>query len=1473
MTPRTARRRLLALPVVALAAVGLAAVFGDDESVRAQSAAGPVGIEAQIGPALNASMLGPARETGVPGEAWALSTENVTTRVPKTVDGQTLPQTKDYILRYRPAEGWRYVQAPLDEQGGPFAGTLESGRVTAKGGLLLGGLDTTRPSGEQRVVLVRDATGPTRVVPAPASGILLPSQGSTPAEALSSSVLAARDGGAGRTEGFVAITGRPQQTGVARWDGTSWTRETICVAADGSAAPAGCSDAETLKDAEFGLTASALATVEGGDAWLLASAHADAGRGLVLFRRTGSGANVRWALRDIDAPRFAAAETPADGITAVEPLAGSHAAVATTDGVWIDGTFRQNGAARSVTLRITTAGTRSWCDGGACDAPLGFALRTNATSQAWADGSRIIGPVGDGTGRYARFDGTTWSVSAAFGAITGGIAFTSLDEGWLNDVHVTRELAGSPLAAWSVPVRRPLTAIASAPGAPAALETPALAVGIEGNVLRYTPGQGWDSEVRIGGSGVVRDDLRGVAWPEASTAFAVGDEGAMWRWRKATGLWESDPAAPFDFTGHLTGIAFQPGNPDRGFAVGRDGVLLRYGKSWEPVELPAAVATAGPGGGKVDLFGVAFAGSQAIAAAGGGGILVENGNGWQVDEQAAELLKPLGLGARIFAVSGLPDGGAVAAGSAGDNRGLVLERDGPTAPWRFSDQPPTGSVVAAAAFREEGQVRALVSVTPQIWPTSEDVTLPEFDPNSPAPRRAPLSIPVDGYLLRQTAVGWRDEERTKLASPTADVSRKSDPTLALLTDPAGRGWAVGGWNGGTDSLGRGPLASEPPRAELQTAAVSRYDAAGPQGSSNVRAAAPAFDAGKARLLVGGHAQCAAACADLAPIDISPDRTLARGLGLAAGLAAQSGGPTALAYTGGRIPVSGAGNVAASGAELQRYGALLGGAAVPTFPVVSAGEATGGTSSGFESVFGGSWAPFGGGAAGAGTRPVTIGAAPVPGRARTHYAVDLDAAGGSFRLVAIDNASGSLAARNAVGNPAQDQAAWLTQVLADAKARRLPVVVVGSRSLNARDTGAASDAAAVAAILRDGGASAYVFDGAGEQRRTSIPANSTVTLPSFSSGTLGYRTLNDVEGRGIPGLLLLELEIAARNATTNRAPVGVRLVPVLDDLAIDAVDGRLLNRSQPALFEGLGRRPRSGDTGDPYVQLPSPLCGATTREACAQTRIDPEVTFHSSDPDIADFVRVDRSSTNPRKPFVDPATDKPVADPTSGLICPFNAGTTTISVSSGGLTYSTTITVRDGSVLRPCGTVPLNPARFAKPSGDATPPPPASSPPGGGANPTSAVTVPPPPVPVAPAVGPAPPATPSPSIPVAAAAAVPAVVVPVVVPPLMVPPPPAAASPAPPPGTSGASINVPVSQPVTQAERQREEEVAEESSQAYARYESTAATNRGSGPGDHAAIVAAVLLAAIGGGTALGARRRHVNYAYARDRQTRTRRTR
>ena len=42
----------------------------------------------------------------------------------------------------------------------------------------------------------------------------------------------------------------------------------------------------------------------------------------------------------------------------------------------------------------------------------------------------------------------------------------------------------------------------------------------------------------------------------------------MWLWRGETGLWERDPATPINFSDNLLGIAFDPDEPARGYAVG-----------------------------------------------------------------------------------------------------------------------------------------------------------------------------------------------------------------------------------------------------------------------------------------------------------------------------------------------------------------------------------------------------------------------------------------------------------------------------------------------------------------------------------------------------------------------------------------------------------------------------------------------------------------------------------------------------------------------------------------------------------------------------------------------------------------------------------------------------------------------------------------------------------------------------------------
>ena len=150
-------------------------------------------------------------------------------------------------------------------------------------------------------------------------------------------------------------------------------------------------------------------------------------------------------------------------------------------------------------------------------------------------------------------------------------------------------------------------------------------------MLRYAPGAGWTREFLLSSTGAVSKPLlRGVAWPEPGRAHAVGDLGAMWMWRAETGLWERDPAAPVGFEGNLMGVAFAARRPAarlRGRQGGRAAALRQ--------DVDAGAAARGLRRPRTSRS-VAFAGSQAIVAA-GADLLVNDGGGWRVDEDARAL--------------------------------------------------------------------------------------------------------------------------------------------------------------------------------------------------------------------------------------------------------------------------------------------------------------------------------------------------------------------------------------------------------------------------------------------------------------------------------------------------------------------------------------------------------------------------------------------------------------------------------------------------------------------------------------------------------------------------------------------------------------------------------------------------------------------------------------------------------------------
>ncbi len=1414
-------------------------------------------------------ILGPS-PLEAPGEVWGI--------------GEGLPK------RYTSSSGWEAVEAPVSAAGAPLtqleydSGAL-AGRTTPAGGVAIFASAGGRESAE-RLLITRDPGGAFRAAPSPAAALGVDEALFSPTAPPLVAPVAEPDGHIGAfivpapepkaPEPEAPEPGGPEPEGpeseepktpaeeaeplppaVLHYDGTGWTREPICA----GTVPGLCVAPPT------GFKVIAIDAADPTDAWLLATGP-EADEALVLMRREAG----QWRRRPLGGTLGSAfsereAEVAPGATVVVEPRLGSQgsplgqALTVTEGGVWVDARLKVDGTTADATFYYDSGPgdpqvgqvSASWCDppSGAtayCSFPLGSELPAGeGRSFAWP-GSGASGDFGRRTiaglpqGVILVLEGTTFkrvpTLGTAVGASTGA-GLTAPEEGWLGPpatgegrapVHLTPEPEPDRLQSWPVPFRRPLLAIAPQPGAPVgALGSQALAVGADGQVARYLPGQGWTSESLLTGSGArAKPQLRAVAWPEAGRAFAVGDEAEMWVWQAATGLWEPDPAKPPNLArANFTGIAFDPGEPQLGYAVGKQGTLLRYGRQWTQEPLPAGVDP------EVNFTSIAFAGNEALATYKfplegennyEGGLLVNDGSGWRVDTAAAEALaaQKSGGGLAPELVAGLPDGGAAVASESGG----VITREGSGSPWQPAARP-VGTPVALAAFREAGQVRALVSTElvghgkgGTSWATDAEQIF-----NQPPPGQAPLltspyPLPASGFLLRQTATGWRDEEHRYLSvenhgpGEPVDLPVRPDAVLALLVEPeGGGGWAVGGETG--------EISEQEANGEtVQTAGVMRYGVA-PPPAANVSVTQIEPSPG-AQFAIGGNAQCTWTCADLTGTGIGPERWLkaavARARSIPGVRAFIDTGP-GLAGRDMATKISPQAFRRESGAYAARLEAQAVG--MPVFAAPASTDVDGqGSLESFLAGFAGTGRPLGLSSPGPGITPLseaTVGHA--------YYSFESAGTEGLARVMVLDYSQPTLG---------EAQKCWLAQELSAARSAGVPAIVVGNRPLDptlaAQGTSSttpvdAAEAASVAPIIVSGsfpsgcpvngpagGASAYFFDLPEGNREYQLSAGGR-SIPAFGSGTLGYVGnvgFEEHEYIGAGGFLLVS--VGQMNAATGVAPVNVRLIPSISELALDATDGTLLQRSHVALFDGLARRPHAGMycsnpvacvvKGDPYVQIPAECQGRT----CANA-IYPEYRFSSSNPDIADFVRADPGSSDPRRVLTD-ANGEAIPDPSSGLLCGFNAGTTTVSLEAGGLVYSVPVTVQPGTVLPPCGTVPVRDRLTTEPA-PAAPPPPAPSP-----TPDviqGSTSLPPPPPPHAPAPSPTPnpaPLThPSPKpIPKAPAQSFslpyfPKAATLAPLPPIIVPVPPPAVQPTPPSGTS------PVTQPAVSPEPEEEEEAA------------------------------------------------------------------
>lgn len=1331
-------------------------------------------------------------------------------------------------------------------------------------GALLGtapGVDANGDPTTDTVLLVRNPGGPFRAVPsadAPTGRALLSGGGDalaavvpqgraalTGAEALSVDanngaparqfVMAVREpsGVAGALVGVLSrsTAANTVENAIFHWDGTAWQRETITLAAN-----------SPLR--RGGMRIMALGGTGLDDAWLLARASTTAGGGVVLFRRI---AGV-WQRVSLGTSPFAVSAPAGTGVTEISPLGPPADSLTVTDrGVWVDGTLAHGGVRYGFTIyldKATSTVTGSWCDApvpSVCVNRLGAWLNSGGKgtivagraetpgkgyrSFAWSDGGpfgqRVITnglAVGGSESRGARLTLSGSTFTRVRGLVRGGddAAFTAPDEGWLLSptqtagsplVHVTAAPDQPQLQRWPVPARRPLLAVTGEPGTePGDPQSQAIAVGVDGTVARYVPGDGWRPEFLLNGEGVrQRPTLRGVAWPEANRAHAIGDDGAMWVWRSATGLWEPDAAKPLDFFANLTSIAFDPREPARGFAAGRQGTLLRYGKTWTQEVLPDAVKD-------FDISSVTFAGSRAYAVyrdpsdAYASGVLVNDGTTWRIDDDAARVLSTI-TDTELYAIHGLPDGGVVAGGG-----GIVMKREGPAAPWRLTTTPPTDlSVINIRAIRVDGQLRAVAATYPRPgngqWPSGEIIppTLPGESPQLlPA-----IRLPLGGSLIREGANGqWLDEQHNALPLSTSvgdDLPSDVDEVYALeLNDAGTQGWLVGGRVNRDDDETNTPIEN----ARRRSAAAFRYPA-DPNVLPTLNRTGVPVATRRARFAFGGQASCRRACADSAKLGIAADVGLTAAIDAAAQLRDQPYGPRAFVYSGPRLE---SGELTQP--EADRFADVAGSAAkAGQFPFFAArgadASATDAASTAYGDAFAPFPAPFGTGASPIGITESTPKPRVATNGARNHYAFDSTGLGGAVRVIVIDNSAGSLAASDPFNVPADaSQKDWLIAQLDDARRQKIPAIVIGDRDANAfapQGSNTADDAQEFAALLIQHGASAYLHNAPGINRQAMIPAGASKQIPQFGNGTLGRASAppssSTVPYYGEAGYLMVEVDTDGTDPVTNIAPVTARLIPVLDEIAMDPTDGTLLRRGKVTRWSALGRRPRMGDI-DPYQVFPPTNCRAV---ACPG-RVEPEYTFTSSRPDIVDFVQQDPRSLDDRAIKVD-AASKPIADATSGLLCAYNGGTADVTITTGGLSYTQAVTVQSGAVQPPCGTRPLqDPPRAPGTNIEA----PAIEPTDPGQTPQAdpitnlPISVPPPPAPPAP--NPPAPNPPAPQpLPVAAAFIPAPIIATLSVPSTIVPP--SIARPLPPPGMTGMSSPV--------VEEKREEEEATESSQAYA----------------------------------------------------------
>ena len=477
----------------------------------------------------------------------------------------------------------------------------------------------------------------------------------------------------------------------------------------------------------------------------------------------------------------------------------------------------------------------------------------------------------------------SWSSVAAPGFNGGGSGtqlFTGPSDGWLAGPDalglISATAPAQKLVQWPQANQATLLSVALAPAGVSTKVSGALAVGLDGAALHYDATEGWEIDpVPLKAQGI---NLLGVAYDGTSSAVAVGAFGTILDWNGFD--WSEDPQSVSLTENQLNAVAFAPDG--QGWAVGADGTILHYdGTAWSQEQIDSEDSG-------TDVTSVTVAGGQVFAVAGGNLITRQSDGSWaRVDPS----LLPADLqSGSLSLVSGLPDGGMVAAGNA-----VVLIRQNASSPFENTDQPIDGNAVALAAFRDpaSGQVRAFVSVAPL---NPDAVLTGTGRQRLPVRRRRParrnghrLGGSEQRSISPERACRLDSRRRRAGTGPGARTGAVSDGTSA---------WAVGGYAGTQTAAGLGsslPLPSRP--FAWQTSSIWRYDlgaSAQPPTLQQAHTFIPEQD-GVVSFAFFSGAECNVECSQVQ--DAQPDVNLQAASTEIAQFAQQPGGP-AFAVLGG-----------------------------------------------------------------------------------------------------------------------------------------------------------------------------------------------------------------------------------------------------------------------------------------------------------------------------------------------------------------------------------------------------------------------------------------------------------------------------------------------------------------------------------------------------------------------------------------------